>query len=100
VGAFNLVIGVLAAIPPFDAVAQHWDFFFFLAFLIGLYSIHRLAKVKEIGEVEERIVIHELASEMRRPLRNLSTASGLRHMPAFPISLLTHAPAIDQPRGE
>ena len=64
-GVSNLVIGVLAAIPPFDAVAQHWDFFFFLAFLIGLYSIHRLAKVK----------------------RN-------------PISLLTHAPAIDHPRGE
>jgi hypothetical protein len=45
-GASNLVIGVLAAIPPLDAVAQHWDFFFSLAFLIGLYSIHRLAKVK------------------------------------------------------
>lgn len=79
---------------------QHWDFFFFLAFLIGLYSINRLAKVKEIGEVEEKIVIHELASEIRRPLRNLSTAGGLRQMLAFPISLLTHAPAINRPRGE
>ena len=79
---------------------QHWDFFFFLAFLIGLYSINRLAKVKEIGEVEEKIVIHELASEIRRPLRNLSTAGGLRQMLAFPISLLTHAPAINRPRDE
>jgi len=64
---------------------QQWDFFFFLAFLIGLYSIHRLAKVREIGEVEEKIVIHELVSEMRRPLRNLSTAGGLRQMVNFPF---------------
>jgi len=67
---------------------QHWDFFFFLAFLIGLYSIHRLAKVKEIGEVEEKIVIHELVSEIRRPIRNLSTAGGLHQMVLFPFSVI------------
>lgn len=70
---------------------QHWDFFFFLAFLIGLYSIHRLAKVKEVGEVEEKVVIHELVSEIRRPMRNLSTAGGLRQMVVFPFSLLKQA---------
>ena len=78
---------------------QHWDFFFFLAFLIGLYSIHRLAKVREMGEVEEKIVIHELVSEIRRPLRNLSTAGGLRQMVAFPISLVRHVPGINHSRG-
>ena len=31
---------------------QYWDFLFLFAFLIGLYSIHRLALVKEVGEVE------------------------------------------------
>jgi len=67
---------------------QHWDFFFFLAFLIGLYSIHRLAKVKEIGEVEEKIVIHELVSEIRRPIWNLSTAGGLHQMVLFPFSVI------------
>ena len=79
---------------------QHWNFFFFLAFLIGLYSIHRLAKVREIGEVEEKIVIHELTSEIRRPLRNLSTVGGLRQMIHFPLSLLRHIPGVDQLRGE
>lgn len=79
---------------------QHWDFFFFLAFLIGLYSIHRLAKVREIGEVEERIVIHELVSEIRRPLRNLSTAGGLRQMIVFPMSLLRNVPGMDHFRGQ
>ncbi|MCK4330814.1 MFS transporter [candidate division WOR-3 bacterium] len=64
---------------------QQWDFFFFLAFLIGLYSIHRLAMVKEVGEVERKIVIRELISEVKRPIRNFSTAGGLRHMTQFPF---------------
>lgn len=67
---------------------QQWDFFFFLAFLIGLYSIHRLAMVKEEGEVEEKIVLHELISEVKRPIRNFSTAGGLRQMVQFPFSIV------------
>ena len=67
---------------------QQWDFFFFLAFLIGLYSIHRLAMVKEEGEVEEKIVVHELISEVKRPIRNFSTAGGLLHMVQFPFSIV------------
>ncbi len=75
---------------------QHWGFFFFLAFLIGLYSIHRLAKVREVGEVEEKIVIHELISEIRKPLRNISTAGGLRQMIELPASLVRHVPGTNE----
>lgn len=67
---------------------RQWDFFFFLAFLIGLYSIHRLAMVKEEGEVEEKLVVHELISEVKRPIRNFSTAGGLRYMVQFPFSIV------------
>jgi MFS family permease len=67
---------------------QQWDFFFFLAFLIGIYSIHRLAMVKEVGEVEEKIVVYELISEVKRPLRTFSTAGGLRHMVQFPFAII------------
>jgi MFS family permease len=67
---------------------QHWDFFFFSAFLIGLYSIYRLTKIKEAGEVEERVVIGELISEVRREMRNLSTIGGLRQMVQFPFTLV------------
>ncbi|MCE8426758.1 MAG: MFS transporter, partial [Candidatus Methanoperedens sp.] len=67
---------------------QSWDFFFLFAFLIGFYSIHRLALVKEVGEVEEKIVIHELISEVRRDMRSFSTASGLRNTIQFPFSVL------------
>jgi MFS family permease len=64
---------------------QQWDFFFFFAFLIGLYSIHRLAMVKEVGEVEEKIVVHELVSEVRRRMLDVSTVGGLRQMVNFPF---------------
>ena len=68
---------------------QSWDFFFLFAFLIGFYSIHRLALVKEVGEVEEKIVIKELISEVRRDMRSFSTASGLRSTIQFPFSVLS-----------
>jgi MFS family permease len=64
---------------------QQWDFFFFFAFLIGLYSIHRLAMVKEVGEVEEKIVVRELISEVRRMMLDVSTVGGLRQMVNFPF---------------
>jgi MFS family permease len=67
---------------------EHWDFFFFFAFLIGLYSIHRLALVKEEGEVEEKIVLSELISEVRRPIRNFSTAGGLHQTLQFPFGII------------
>jgi MFS family permease len=65
---------------------QQWDFFFVIAFLIGLYSIHRLSAVKEIGEVEEKIVIQELLSEIKTQMRNFSTIGGLRQMIQFPFT--------------
>ena len=67
---------------------QSWDFFFLFAFLIGFYSIHRLALVKEVGEVEEKIVINEIISEVRRDMRSFSTASGLRSTMQFPFSVM------------
>ncbi len=67
---------------------RQWDFFFVLAFLIGTYSIHRLALVSEEGEVEEKIIIHELMAEVLRPLRTLTTAGGIQQMIQFPFSLI------------
>jgi MFS family permease len=64
---------------------QYWDFFFVFAFLIGMYSIHRLAFVKESGEVEDRIVVKELIAQVSREMRNLSTVGGLRYMLRFPL---------------
>jgi len=65
-----------------------FDFFFFLAFLIGLYSIHRLAFVKEVGDVSEKVIFEELFSGATKRVRNLSTAGGLRYMVQLPSLLV------------
>ena len=67
---------------------QQWDFFFALAFVIGLYALHRLAMVKEAGEVEEKIVAQELFTEVRTQVRILSSVEGVRQMVSFPFSVV------------
>jgi len=67
---------------------QQWDFFFLFAFLVGLYSLHRLAKVREVGEVEEKIVMNQLFAEVKGQVRILSSVEGLRQMIGFPFALL------------
>lgn len=67
---------------------QQWDFFFALAFIIGLYSLHRLAMVKEIGEVEEKVVVSELFAEVKGQVRTLSSIEGVRQMVSFPFSMV------------
>ena len=67
---------------------QQWDFFFAFAFIIGLYALHRLAMVKEIGEVEEKIVAQELFTEVRTQVRTLSSIEGVKQMISFPITIV------------
>ena len=74
---------------------KQWDFFFVLAFVIGLYSLHRLRLIREEGEVEEGIVLRELIAEVRTQTRVLTTAGGLRQMVTFPITALRTALAGD-----
>ena len=64
---------------------QQWDFFFAFAFVIGLYALHRLAMIKEVGEVEEKIVAQELYTEVRTQVRTLSSVEGVKQMISFPI---------------
>jgi MFS family permease len=67
---------------------QQWDFFFALAFLIGLYSLHRLAMIKEVGEVEEKVVMNELFAEVAGQVRTLSSIEGVKQMVSFPFSIV------------
>ncbi|MFZ5516096.1 MAG: MFS transporter [Candidatus Zhuqueibacterota bacterium] len=64
-----------------------FDFFFFLAFLIGLYSLHRLAFVREVGEVREKVIIEEIFAGATRRVRNLSSVGGLRYLAQLPTTL-------------
>jgi MFS family permease len=69
-------------------VLQQWDFVFLLAVLIGLYSIHRLTMVEEVGDVEKGVIVNELVSEVRKGLRNFSAVEGFQRMAQFPYSIL------------
>jgi fucose permease len=78
----------------------YWDFFFFFAFLIGIYSIHRLAYVREAGDVEERLVVREMIAQVSREMRNLSTVGGLRYMLRFPVFTSATEKPEKEPAGE
>jgi MFS family permease len=67
---------------------QQWDFFFVIAFILGIYSIHRLSMIKEVGEVEEKVVFNELVTEVRSQVRTLSSVEGLRQMVSFPFTVV------------
>lgn len=62
----------------------HWEFFFLLSALIGLYTLHRLASVQEAGAVDRREVMQHIWSSARRTLRNVSSVAGLRLAVTFP----------------
>jgi MFS family permease len=62
----------------------HWEFFFILSALIGLYSLHRLSTVQEPGAVERREVVQHIFSSARRTLRAASSVAGLRLAVSFP----------------
>ncbi|MFX1492135.1 MAG: hypothetical protein ACFFBU_07725, partial [Promethearchaeota archaeon] len=66
---------------------RYYDFLFIIAFLIGLYSIHRLAYVKEGSEIKRREVLHALVSEVRNSTKHLSFLRGLRNL--FHIPYIT-----------
>jgi MFS family permease len=67
---------------------SHWDFFFFIACLLGCLSIYFLGNVQEEREVGNGVIIHELVFQARRRMRNLSTVGGIRWMVEFPFSLV------------
>lgn len=44
--------------------------------------------IKEIGEVEETVVMSELFAEVANQVRSLSSVGGLRQMVSFPFAAL------------
>jgi hypothetical protein len=56
--------------------------------VIGLYSLHRLAMIKEAGEVDEGVVTEALFGEVRSQVRTLSSVDGIKQMISFPLATL------------
>lgn len=51
---------------------------------------HSLTMVKEVGEVEEGIVVNEFIAEIKRAMRNPFTVGGLRETFLFPFTVICH----------
>jgi MFS family permease len=64
------------------------DFLFFIAFIIGLYSLHRLSLVKEEGEIDEKEMLDHLKDEVALPLRSVASIEGIRRMTLFPFTTI------------
>ena len=74
-------------LPAFEL--QGLDFLFVIAFVAGLYALHRLPTVAEPGEVARREVVLQLYREARRGLRDVSNIEGLRMLTYFPYAALS-----------
>ena len=70
---------------------RHWDFFFLLAAVLGLYALHRLTLVEEQGLGEDRLMMQEVIAEARRAVASLSSVAGLRLMNTFPFGRIVQA---------
>jgi len=67
---------------------QHWDFFFLLAFLIGLYSLRRLVYVQEDGVVKHKEAMRGMMIDTTRALKGISSVAGLRDACMYPMKLM------------
>jgi MFS family permease len=54
-----------------------WTFFFGLAFLVGLVSLHRLSFVQEAARAINPLLVRDLLLEARNAIRGLSSVAGL-----------------------
>lgn len=68
-----------------------WDFYFLIAFVLGLYALHRLSLVTEAGEVDSKAMVGEVIAQARRDVRNLSPIAGLKLLTDIPAALLRDA---------
>jgi MFS family permease len=90
-------LGFEFVIPAFKL--KGLDFLFMISFLIGLYSLYRLASVRETGEVDEKILIDTILSDARRGVRSLSTVEGFRTHLMAPLSHVWHVLRRAEPEG-
>jgi MFS family permease len=66
---------------------RSWTFFFALACVLGIYSLHRLSFVEEQAGTPDPLLLRDLVSEARRSIRSLSSAAGLLRVVRLPLWL-------------
>lgn len=82
-------------LPAFEM--QGLDFVFVIAFVAGMYALHRLLAVSETGEGTRRTLVLQLLQEARRGLRDVSNIEGLRMFTYFPYAVLSGMVSVLRP---
>ncbi len=77
---------VLMELPTLDF--RGLDFIFIIAFVLGIYSVHRLLAVREEGEVQNQVIRQAFLGEVQRMVRQVSTIAGMRQIIVFPFAYL------------
>ncbi|HEX7045159.1 MAG TPA: hypothetical protein VF203_11165 [Burkholderiales bacterium] len=80
------LFGIAAEYTPVTLTGL--DFVFLLAFIFGLYSLHRPVTIHEQGEVEKGTVLPEFHAQVRRAIDRVSSVAGTRDLFAFPYARL------------
>ena len=63
----------------------HWDFFFFIAFFVGLFALNRLSLVEEPGHRPRDAMLRDLMTDTGQALRTLTSVDGLRDAVSGPL---------------
>ena len=71
-----------------------YDFLFAIAFVLGLFTLSMLSKIREAGEVDRDVVMDELMTQTRSNLWSLNSVPGLGVFSHFPVSTLRHVTGI------
>lgn len=69
-----------------------FDFLFFIAFVIGLFTLGTLAKLHERGEASREVLLGSLMNPMREFSRPLSSVPGYNLLSNFPFSYIKKIP--------
>ena len=74
-----------------------WTFLFGLAFVVGLYSLHRLSFVEETAGTANPLQVRDLLLEARRSIHSLSSAAGLLRVVRLPPWLVAPRSKVQPP---
>lgn len=62
-----------------------WTFFFGIAFVVGLFSLHRLSLVRESARTINPLLVRDLLFEARNAVRGISSVAGLVRIGRVPF---------------
>lgn len=65
---------------PFALQIRGLDVIFLISFFIGLISLYRLTLIKEIGDVNSKIILQNLFIEIRKSYKNFSSIGGVKSL--------------------